>query len=442
MSVSRVITLFFRFVRNPQPYCDVLPYRFFGNMMVIRLYRKFILPVLVWRLKNKRRINVLFLAMNPDMWRYDEVYRKLAKDDRFNPVIVTAMRNIPNMVVRLQEQEAMVAYFLAKGYNVVRGFDLVRNRWINLKKLKPDIIFYTQPYDRGIERSFEFFHHLSALHCYTPYSFQLSETGWGWNNNLQQYCWKLFYVGDVHLKVCERLSRIGSQNVVLAGYCLDEEYRVEYANKISVSNAAWKNDCRKRVIWAPHHSITEKEGFKVSSFLEIADFMLRLRNEYKEKVLFAFKPHPILKIKLYDIWGRTKTDVYYEDWARSEASFDAQGDYLALFAGSDAMIHCSGSFIVEYMYTGKPVAYVYSQSRNPPDIGPIGDAALGAHYHLHSETEIRSFIDDVVLGGHDTMIGIRKSVADKYLRSPNGKMFSDNVYETILEGLGKKCQTR
>lgn len=441
MSVSRVITLFFRFVRNPQLYLDVLPYRFFGNMRVIRLYRTFILPFLVWRLKHKRRINVVFLAMNPDMWRYDEVYRRLANDNLFNPVIVTAMRNIPNMELRLQEQETMWTFFSMKGYNVVRGYNLEKKKWINLWELRPDIVFYAQPYDKGIERNFEFFHHLSALHCYTPYSFQLSETSWGWNNNLQQYCWKLFYVGDVHLRVCERLSRIGDQNVVLSGYSLEEEF-VESAKDTASANAAWKNDGRKRIIWAPHHSILDKEGFKVSSFLEIANLMVKLREEYKDKVVFAFKPHPVLKTKLYEIWGTERTDAYYDDWARAENSFDAQGDYKALFAGSDAMIHCSGSFIVEYLYTGKPVAYVYSKSRNPPDIGVIGDAALNTHYPMHCDADIKRFIDDVVLGGHDTMSDIRKNVADKYLKSPNGKMFSENVYETILEGLGKKCLTR
>ena len=441
MSVARVITLFFRFVRNPQPYCDVLPYRFFGNMRVIRFYRTFILPFLVWHLKHKRCINVVFLAMNPDMWRYDEVYRRLSNDTRFKPVIVAAVRNIPNMELRLQEQETLWTFFSAKGYNVVRGYDLGTKKWINLGKLKPDIVFHTQPYSKVIERQFEFFNHLGALHCYSPYSFHLSETEWGWNSDLQQYCWKLFYVGDIQLEIATRLSRVGRVNAVAAGYCLEEEYAAAVKDTES-ANAAWRNDGRKRVIWAPHHSIREKEMFKVSSFLEIADLMVKLREKYKDKVMFAFKPHPVLKPKLYELWGEKRTDAYYDDWVNAENSFDAQGDYKALFAGSDAMIHCSGSFIVEYLYTGKPVAYVYSKTRNPPKIGPIGDAALNAHYPIHSGADIRRFIDDVVLGGHDAMADIRKSVADKYLKSPNGIMFSENVYETILEGLGKKCLTR
>ena len=430
-----------RFLKNPRPYFVKFSADLLEKRWIILVYHRFVLPLIVLNVRRKKLINVLFLAMSPDMWKYDGVYRRLAKDSRFNPIIVTAMRNIPNMELRLQEQDGMVNYFTKRGFNVICGYDAAEKKWIDLRSLKPDIIFYTQPYTNIIEPSLEFYNFLSCLHCYTPYSFQYGEVDWEWNNTLQQYCWKLFYVNESNLQLCQKYSRIGCDNAISVGYSLEEEYLDAVKDK-EAANAAWKNDKRKRVIWAPHHSIQEKESFKVSSFLEVADSMVRLREEYKDKIIFAFKPHPVLRPKLYKIWGEGKTDAYYDDWAKAENAFDAQGDYKALFAGSDAMIHCSGSFIVEYLYTGKPVAYVYSKVRNPPKFGIVGNTALDAHYAMHSEADIRRFVDDVVLGGHDTMSDIRKSVADKYLRSPNGKMFSENVYETILEGLGKKCLTR
>lgn len=437
MRICRLIGIAYRVVRNPWAYFNVLHSRAVGSILVIKAYRKWWLPLVVFRTRHKKRLNVVFLAMNPEMWRYDGVYRKFMADNRFNPIIVTAMRSGTNMDVQLKEQDLMASYFSSRGFKVVLGYDVRAGTWIDLRKLRPDIIFYTQPYDKIIAKPFEFFNHLNVLHCYAPYSFQLSEVNWNWNNTLQQYCWKIFYVGVFQVSQCKRWSRIGDVNAVPAGYCFEEEYSDCIKNQ-NLSDGAWRNDKRKRIIWAPHHSIKESEWFKVSSFLEVADLMVRLRDEYKDNIVFAFKPHPALKIKLYDVWGRERTDAYYDDWAKSDASFDAQGDYHALFAGSDAMIHCSGSFIVEYLYTGKPVAYVYSKTRNPPDIGPVGNAALDAHYPMHNESDIRRFIDAVVLGGDDTMGGARKKVADMYLKSSNGKMFSENVYESILEGLGKR----
>lgn len=430
----KYLSRFLRIIQNPKRYAAVFPYRFWGTLLIIKFYRKVVLPYLVRRTRNKDKINVIFLAMNTDMWRYDGVYRRLSSDPRYSPLIVTAMRNIPEIQQQLVEQAIMLDFFSKKGYNVIPGLDPETHRWIDLNKLMPDIIFYTQPYDKGIEKSLEYYNHLNSLICYTPYSFQLSETAWGWNNNLQQYCWKLFYVGNVHLQACKRLSRIGAENAAAVGYGLEEEYQ-ECVMDIAESNRLWRHDTRKRIIWAPHHSISKDEVFRSSSFLEIAELMLQLRDEYKDRVIFAFKPHPVLKTKLEKIWGGDKAEAYYNDWAQSENSFYAQGDYVQLFAGSDAMIHCSGSFIVEYLYTGKPVAYVYSKMRKLPNIGPIGDAALQAHYSVNNETDMRQFIDNVVLGGNDTKFQIRQKVAKEYLKSPNGKMFSENVYESIVEGL-------
>ena len=101
------------------------------------------------------------------------------------------------------------------------------------------------------------------------------------------------------------------------------------------------------------------------------------------------------------------------------------------------MIHCSGSFIVDYIYTGKPVQYVYCKDRNVPDFGEIGDAALKAHYPAHGVDEIEQFIENVVLAGDDPMKKQREDVYQKYVKSPNGKTFSENVVEDILAGLGR-----
>lgn len=430
-----MISKIYKFIRNPRLYFAVLPYKIFGRMFMIKIYRRYWLPHIIQKVRCKRKINIAFLAMNPDMWRYDRVYRKLQHDARFNPFIVTAMRNIPDMSVRIKEQEIMRSFFSARGYSIICGYDTNKKCWVSLKSLRPDIIFYTQPYDGAIESSFEYLRHLNSLHCYSPYGLLINEAKWSWDTNLQQYCWRVFYGCDMHLRMCSKISRIGSCNAVPAGYCFEEEY-LEAKNDAASISKAWRNDERKRVIWAPHHSIFEHEMFKVSSFLEIADLMLQLRNEYKSRIVFAFKPHPVLKTKLYRVWGEAKTNEYYADWAHSDASFDAQGDYHALFAGSDAMLHCSGSFIVEYLYTGKPVAYVYSKTRNPPEIGPIGNAALNAHYPMHVEADIRRFLDEVVIGGCDPLARNREGVVAMYLRSPNGKTFSENVYNSIIEGLG------
>ena len=76
--------------------------------------------------------------------------------------------------------------------------------------------------------------------------------------------------------------------------------------------------------------------------------------------LIAFKPHPILKPKLYKhaLWGKERTDAYYHCWETMENTQLEMSDYIDLFMTSDAMIFDSVSFMTEYLYTKKPALFL------------------------------------------------------------------------------------
>ena len=77
----------------------------------------------------------------------------------------------------------------------------------------------------------------------------------------------------------------------------------------------WKRE--KRIIWAPHHTIpTAPNLLEYSTFLDVAEIMLEIAEEYKEELQIAFKPHPFLLKKLYNIWGKEQTHAYYGKWAQ------------------------------------------------------------------------------------------------------------------------------
>ena len=389
-------------------------------------------------ISQKKKIKVAFMFQTPAVWKYDRLYRLMENSDVFDPIVVLTPYNVNLFydraeTMRVMEQSAL--YVEKNHYRFISAYDAEAKRWVDVKKLiDPDVVFFSKPYKDTLYQ-YHIYNFTDRLTCYAPYGFFISNH-YRENSNFpfHNLLWQFFAETEYLKEVSEEHAVVKGENISITG-CLPMEnlMRKDYTPK-----DVWKpqQKPKKRVIWAPHHSIKPTEMFKVSSFLEIADLMVRLRNEYKDRVIFAFKPHPVLKTKLYQIWGVEKTDSYYDGWANAENSFDARGDYHSLFAGSDAMIHCSGSFIVEYLYTGKPVAYVYSKTRNPPDIGPIGDAALGAHYPMHCEADIRRFIEEVVLGENDKMRNIRRETVAKYLKSPNGKRFSENVYNSIVSGLG------
>src|SRR5690606_23808246 len=121
----------------------------------------------------------------------------------------------------------------------------------------------------------------------------------------------------------------------------------------------WKNKSTKlkRIIWAPHHRIDEKGSkYSFSNFLKFHQSFLELAQENSDKIQIAFKPHPLLKQKLYvhKDWGVEKTRQYYNSWAQLPNGQLALDDYIDLFLTSDAMILDSISFIAEYAFTRKP----------------------------------------------------------------------------------------
>jgi CDP-glycerol glycerophosphotransferase (TagB/SpsB family) len=92
----------------------------------------------------------------------------------------------------------------------------------------------------------------------------------------------------------------------------------------------------------------------------MAELMLELAQAYKDRIQIAFKPHPSLITQLYQHpdWGKERADDYYARWQQMENTQLETGGYVDLFMTSDAMIHDSGSFVVEYLYANRPVMFV------------------------------------------------------------------------------------
>ena len=132
-------------------------------------------------------------------------------------------------------------------------------------------------------------------------------------------------------------------------------------------------------------------------------------------------------------WGQEKTDAYYRQWETMENTQLETGEYVDLFLQSDAMIHDSGSFILEYLLVDKPALYLVKEGPRP-EFNEQTIAAIDSHYHGASGEDIKLFIKDVVLGGMDAKQKARRRVVDTYLRPPHGKSAAENIIDALLRG--------
>lgn len=347
-----------------------LPLSIYNFLVNVKLYFELLFVLLsnFFIVKKKhienKRIKVCFLVIHRAVWKLDNLYRLLENDSRFEPIIVicpytTVPENIQN-----EEMNSALYFFEQLGYNVVSSKHY--GGWLDINEaIKPDVVFFTNPHNLTLPQ-YLWSNFREFFTCYVPYHHQVDAGQWNsqWNSKFHLSMSKLFYVNSYHKELAKDKMLNNGRNVEITGYPGTEDLYLNMHNK-KHDLIVWKNiQNRKKIIWAPHHTIEYDQILGVSEFLNISEAMVELSKKYKSEIVFAFKPHPVLKSKLYNhqSWGKEKTDEYYKYWNEAENCQLEEGEYINLFKQSDAMIHDSGSFLAEYLYLNKPVFYFINDS--------------------------------------------------------------------------------
>lgn len=385
----------------------------------------------IHELRSKDEIHVVFLVIHESVWKYDEVYRSLESNSRYKVTIVICPFTATTEEIMKTDLNKAFHYFKNNGYNVLNSLKS-DNTWLDVKtELKPDIIFFSNPWSVTLPQ-YLIYNFKFDLTCYVPYFFHISiHLKENYNGDLQNYAWKVFYETNFQMNFAKLYARNKGSNAIQTGY-------PPIDNFIFSGNDNTKEGT-KIIIWAPHHSIEgQGAGLDYSNFKKYYSFFIELIEKYSDNIVFVFKPHPLLKTKLYkDLeWGKTKTDNYYEKWNSYNNSRLADGNYQELFMESSAIIHDSSSFLVEYLATKKPAMYTMHDTNVANRLNEFGRIALKQHYLAFDENDIIQFIENVVLMNNDYMIEDRKSFVNQYLLPPNNRRASENIIE-VLESIEK-----
>ena len=383
---------------------------------------------------TKEPLNVVFMVLYSSVWKYDSVYRLMEKDSRFNPVILVcpiADYGEQHMMENLRPTYNM---FKSRGYNVLCAYDEETKSFINVEELHPDILMYSFQWSSHVDPRYNVFTLQKYLKCYVNYSFKNNPFEWSIASQVQGLMWMYFSECEDNKELALSFNKEEFQNMHVVGYPIYDEIQ-----STNATGKDWKikDNTRKRIIWAPHHSIDGNDSLiKLSTFLLYAEDMLEFKFKYRDNVQFAFKPHPQLKAALYKHkdWGKEKTDAYYKEWEEGENSALVSGAYIDLFKSSDAMIHDCHSFTVEYLYVDKPVLFMTNYDRDS-QCNKVGLKAFNAHYHGTTREDIENFIKNVVIGGKDTMSEKRHQFYQDILVPPNGKSVAENIINEITKAL-------
>lgn len=350
---------------------------------------------LIVQIKGKEKIKVVFLAIHKSVWKVDPVFKKMLADSYFEPIILVCPYTAYGEERMWEDMKDTYAYFEEKGYPIISSYN--KDRWISLEEIKPDIVFFTNPHNLTRKEYYEDAY-MNYLSCYVPYHHEVGSFG---DNDAQHnqlfhnVIWHIFSAHEDSYILAKSVASNKASNVNVTGFPAMENLIEMKENKDFKD--VWKTqDYRKRVIWSPHHLINEEVN--QSNFLLYADFFKEVAEKYKTKLIWAFKPHPILKSKLYlhPEWGKKRTDKYYEFWQNSEFTQLELGEYEELFLSSDSMIHDCGSFLAEYIYVEKPVMYLLNHKHNGQFFNSFGKAALNSCRIGKTNEDIVCFLENLI----------------------------------------------
>lgn len=378
-------------------------------------------------------INVVFFALFDSVWKYDTIFRIMQEDPRFNPsILVCPVVNYSkeNMIMNMNN---CCNLFKSKGYNVIPSYNEDSDKYVDVRQeLHPDIIFYTSPYEGLIDNRYFICNFADILTVYVNYYYsEGKDFNFTCDLLLHNLVWRRYCEHTELLSACKNTRNKGI-NAIYTGYPGTDNL----IQRGKTFKDVWKLKDRslKRIIWAPHHTITNYAFVNYSTFLSYYDFMFEMAEKYKDKIQICFKPHPILKNRLEIEWGKERTNAYYQKWKNLPNGMLNDGEYEDLFMTSDAMIHDSGSFIAEYLYTKNPCMYL---SKGIPFEDQYNDMALKclSHYYIgRYENDIETFILNLI-NGIDIKKNQRIAFVESEMMPPNDKLASENIIDDIVKEL-------
>lgn len=375
---------------------------------------------IIKRIHGRKKIRVGFLCMTMPVWKYETIFRELMKMDRYEPVVLFSPK-LDGWKLRKSYLRSMLDYCTRNEFPYIKMRNSFFNIGADVKKLDLDIVFFAQPY-YGLtckQYSFDKFH--NSLLFFIQYDNALSTSEFSYNSLLHRIAYRLYYPFEEQKRIAADYG-IDSNKIVAAGPICYDIYKETKPFK-------W-NSNKKKIIWAPHHTIMPGGWVQMSCFLDICDYMFVLAEKYKEQIVIAFKPHPHLLPNLIKLWGVEKANKYYERWGMIDNGLLCEGDSYALFKESDALIHDCASFTFEYMMTGKPCQYLLLNKNYEFDFIESAKKAFDAHYKAFNKNDIELFIVETIINGRDEKKDIRDSVIkDLLLSKPN------NTTDTVISDI-------
>ena len=392
------------------------------------------------------KINIVFIFYKT-YWVNNILYKLFEKDDLFNVTLVITPYGQHYSNQEIKEYNETYQDFKNKGFNIIKGYDEENDKTIDLElECSPDIVFYATDWVDAYPKLL----HINnipqtALICYVPYSFMVSDLfeSHTMNSEVIRKAWKFFCPTEFHKqKIIEKnINNLDSGKLIVSNY---PKIDGMFLNEFSDESSYWKRNVDldgnviKRIIWAPHWTLGNGL-LNYSTFESNFKFFYNYA-ESNPNIEWVFRPHPLLRKSIVDneILSFEETEDYYKKWDElPNARYYRGTDYASLYEYSDAMITDSGSFLGEYLICNKPGLKLDKKTQK---YNEIGELVQQYWYRCNGNDleHIEKFINEVILGENDNLKNLRTEFVYKNLIPKEGITASEVIYNYIKSCLFKK----
>jgi CDP-glycerol glycerophosphotransferase (TagB/SpsB family) len=355
-------------------------------------------------------IKVVFLGLYFEAWdALDEIYQKMAKNPRFEPIVVSMPRKLTGQLAYAQEEKAH-AFFKSKRIPHIRlnfggsGSQNAEGLAI-LKDLTPDYVFVNYPWQRNYQPAVRFDHLVEFTRLvYVPY-FSLvmvdepdDEPGGGqgdapvathlFTQRLHQLA-SLVFTQERDVVDAYALTERGNSHIHFTGSPKIDNL----AHEAEAGRSSWPLENGKfKIVWAPHHSYSP-HWLNFGVFSKIYVQMLEFA-EANSDIQIVLRPHPFLWSTLTD--RKVLTEIELSSWRKSwdelpNTAVDEEGSYAGLFLATDVLVTDGISFLGEYpLVTGKPA--IFFENGDHWKFSATGEIAAASSIRVETFAELTEMI--------------------------------------------------
>lgn len=212
---------------------------------------------------------------------------------------------------------------------------------------------------------------------------------------------------------------------------LNNLYVVSHPKLDSIINKEKKQTKTKTIIFAPHHSFSEK-SLNWATFLWSGEVILELAKKFSN-FNWILKPHPGFYDKLLSDTNYTKEnlDNFLSQWKKI-GSIETGGNYFNLFLSSDLLITDCGSFVVEYLFSKNPCIYLIKN--NLKNHSKLNQKIIKNYYCAKNKKDLEDWFNRIIIQKEDNLEPKRL----KLIKNLNIGLSTDNILNLIKEKLQDK----